>query len=175
MQPKWMDFATAELGQKETAGAANNPRVVEYLKSAKGETLPDSVPWCAGFVGWCLNMAGLPDSDSLMARSYLRYGTALKEPKFGCIAVYSRGTPPSGHVGFWVGEDGEKDIIRGGNQSDAVNDSPQSKARALGYRWPPEPADKPLRPIPEATHVEHRRLPWWRVLINAILLMWRRK
>jgi peptidoglycan L-alanyl-D-glutamate endopeptidase CwlK len=39
----------------------------------------------------------------------------------------------------------------------------------------PKAPDKPLRPIPEATHVEHRPKPWWKVLIELILAMWRRK
>lgn len=157
-----MTFATAELGQKEVPGAGSNPRIVDYLASAKGEKLGDQIPWCAGYVGWCLKQAGLPNSGSLMARSYLTYGTALKEPRFGCIAVYTRGNPPAGHVGFWVGEKDGKDIIRGGNQSDAVNDTPQAKSRLLGYRWPPEPIPAP-KPRPqgevEATRIEHRPTP----------------
>jgi uncharacterized protein (TIGR02594 family) len=40
-----------------------------------------------------------------MARSYLKYGTKLDKPRPGCIAIWPRGKPPSGHVGFVVSVD----------------------------------------------------------------------
>ncbi|MCK9912991.1 hypothetical protein MXD81_27815, partial [Microbacteriaceae bacterium K1510] len=56
-----------------------------------------------------------------MARSYLQWGEALGEARFGAIAVLSRGSDPAaGHVGFLVGETQGHVVLLGGNQGDAV-------------------------------------------------------
>jgi len=55
-------------------------------------------------------------------------------PTYGAVLVFERGT--GGHVGFAVGQDASSLYVLGGNQSNAVNITPISKARALGYRWP---------------------------------------
>lgn len=150
-EPSWLQVARGEIGVKESPGAANNPKVVEYLKTS-GNNHPDSVAWCKGFVNWCLNKAGYRDDDSLWARDGLKYGGPLDKPQVGCIAVYSRGD--GGHIGFWVSEDSKNDYIVGGNQSDMVSIAPIAKSRLLGYRWPTV-ADK----LTQATPVELPKAP----------------
>jgi uncharacterized protein (TIGR02594 family) len=56
----------------------------------------------------------------------------------GCIAIFKRGAPPSGHVAFYVGGDNDPAFIRclGGNQGDMVKCSRYPIADLLGYRWP---------------------------------------
>lgn len=136
-EPKWLTLARAELGVKEGAGAANNPRVVRYYDDAgHPEVDHDDVAWCAAFVGAMLKRAGLPHSGSLAARSYLTWGKAITKPYPGCIAVFRRGKGWQGHVGFYLAT-GEKGIkILGGNQSDAVTITTMKPADLLGYREP---------------------------------------
>lgn len=151
-QPRWLAGAWAELGQRETAGRADNPRIRAYFE-AVGEPHPDEVPWCAAFVGACLERAGYASTRSLMARSYLGLGMPLTEGRPGAIAVLSRGRDPAaGHVGFLVGETDDSLVLLGGNQSDAVTVAAFPKSRLLGLRWPQQEAAEvaPPEKAPEA-------------------------
>lgn len=134
---KWFELALAEIGTKESPGYANNPIIQKYYVDAGSGKLPDSVPWCAAFVGAMLKRAGIAPSGYLAARSYLNWGVRLKSPVQGCIVVFSRGRPPQGHVAFFDSftADGRLRVV-GGNQSDAVSYAKYPKARVLGYRWP---------------------------------------
>lgn len=139
----WMEFAKAELaaGVKETAGRGDNSRIVEYHQST---TLPpedasqDETSWCSSFVNWCMMKANIKRTGNAMARSWLNWGEPLTTPKYGCIVVLWRETPSSssGHVGFFVKQEGDKIVLLGGNQSDAVTQASYPKSRVLGYRWP---------------------------------------
>jgi uncharacterized protein (TIGR02594 family) len=135
--PKWLDLAVLELGTKEAPGYTNNPIVTGYFKDAGAGKLPDSVPWCAAFVGAMLKRAGVSPSGYLAARSYLKWGVKCK-PVQGCIVVLKRGTSPwQGHVTFLdrVNPNGTLRCL-GGNQTDAVTYANYSPAFVLGYRWP---------------------------------------
>jgi uncharacterized protein (TIGR02594 family) len=137
-QPEWYSLALAERGVKEAPGPANNPVVQAYYSDAgHPETIHDSVPWCAAFVGAMLARAGLATSGSLAARSYLKWGRNLERPRQGCIVVLKRGNSSwQGHVAFFVREEGRALVCLGGNQSDRVSFATYPKARVLGYRWP---------------------------------------
>lgn len=134
--PEWLHIARSELGTKEIPGPKSNPSVVQYYVDAVHGRHPDSVPWCAAFVGACLVRAGRASSGSLMARSYLNWGRRLAEPIPGAIVVFARGTPPSGHVAFVDSVENGDLIVIGGNQSDAVTRARYSQIKVLGYRWP---------------------------------------
>jgi len=152
----WLNKAIGELGVSEVVGAKSNPRILDYRKLGKTPLGGDdgAVPWCAIFVNAMLEKAGVAGSASAMARSYVKHAAfeRLGQPMLGCIAVKSsnRG-PASGHVGFYVGEDGGTVYLLGGNQGDAVNISGFKKAEFVGYFWPkgePKPGapwDKPYR------------------------------
>jgi uncharacterized protein (TIGR02594 family) len=133
-----MPAAWAELGQRETAGASSNPRIAGYFRRAGHPSVTDdAVPWCAAFVGACLEATGFKGSRSLAARSYLAWGVAADTPAFGAITVLSRGSDPAaGHVGFLVGRTERSVVLLGGNQSDAVTVAAFDAARVLGYRLP---------------------------------------
>ena len=135
-EPKWFELAKKEIGTKEGPGTRNNPTVQKYYGDAGAGVQQDSVPWCAAFVGAMLKRAGVEPSGSLMARSYLNWGTPLKSPVPGCVVVFSRGQPPSGHVAFYEKDVGSSVQVVGGNQSDSVKRATYPKARILGYRWP---------------------------------------
>lgn len=140
MDAPWYDLAVAEIGTKEVPGASSNAVVVDYFRQAVAAAQPDSVPWCAAFVGAMLVKAGYKPSGSLMARSYLDWGTQLAKPRKGCIVVFKRGAAPAGHVGFV--ENWTAGLVRcvGGNQSDAVTAMNFARAGVLGFRWPSEAA-----------------------------------
>ncbi len=138
--PAWYREALKLKGLKEKRGKANNPEVVKlYAQAGNPGIKHDSVPWCAAFVGAMLFRAGVPSTESLMARSYSRWGKACK-PKKGCVVVLWRGSPnaDTGHVGFLSRHSKNFVWLVGGNQSDSVNEQRFPKSRVLknGYRWP---------------------------------------
>ena len=150
-QPRWLATAWAELGQREVEGASDNARIRAFFRDVgQPVSLHDEVAWCAAFVGACIERAGLASTRSLMARSYLRWGAALGEGRFGAVAVLSRGSDPSaGHVGFLLGETASHVVLLGGNQGDAVSVAAFPKTRLLGLRWPQEQATTTLPQAPQ--------------------------
>lgn len=137
---KWMPHAQAYMGVKEISGKENNnPRILEYFEAVgHGWVKNDETPWCAAFVGACLEEAGIKGTGSLAARSYMTWGKAVKNPKYGDIAVFWRGSKNSwtGHVAFFVKEDDKYVWVLGGNQRNSVNVSRYRKTQLLGYRRP---------------------------------------
>lgn len=131
----WLDLAVKEIGTLEGPGAFNNPAVVQYFADAVGHKQPDSVPWCAAFVGAMLRRAGWKPWGNLMARGALRWGRPTV-PKPGAIVVFPRGRPPSGHVAIVEWVEGNRLHVVGGNQSDAVTRAIYPTSSALGFRWP---------------------------------------
>lgn len=134
------DTAKADVGTWEWA-KGSNPKVLQYYAEAgHPEIKSDEVPWCAAFVGSVLARCGLQGSGSLMARSYSKWGQeVVGQPKMGDIVVLSRGAPPSGHVGFWAGEQGSSVALLGGNQGDQVNIRNYEKSRIVAIRRAVEP------------------------------------
>jgi uncharacterized protein (TIGR02594 family) len=134
----WLAAARAELGQREQAGDADNPRIVAYYREVgHSEIRHDETAWCAAFVGAMLERAGWRSTRSLMARSYLSWGMPLASGRPGAVAVFRRGIDESaGHVAFWLGEAGGRIQVIGGNQGDAVSITTMPRADLLGLRWP---------------------------------------
>lgn len=149
-----MDAAWSHIGVRETAGKGATAEIVGmYAKAGHAEVQSDEVPWCAAFVGSCLKDANLPNSGSLMARSYLEYGTKIDEPKIGAIAVFKRGAPPSGHVAFVTGWGAGNIRVLGGNQGDKVCEANYPSDSLIGLRWPPESVPDvvaPAAPLPKS-------------------------
>lgn len=135
----WLDVASSHVGLKEVPGKGNNPKIVTmYAECGHPEIKQDETAWCAAFTGACLARVGLPNTGSLAARSYLKYGIALDKPRKGCIVVLKRGAGWQGHVGFYVGHTSTHIKILGGNQGNAVSIASFPKSQLLGYRWPVE-------------------------------------
>jgi uncharacterized protein (TIGR02594 family) len=134
----WYAIARGEIGVREHAGAADNPRIVEYHRTTTlppGAASEDETAWCSSFVNWCMEKAGIEGTDNAWARSWLNFGYSVSTPLPGTVAVFSRG-PDWGHVGFFVSRDGNEVRVLGGNQSDAVNIKGYAASRLLGYRMP---------------------------------------
>lgn len=144
---KWLELGRSFIGLSEIKGPKHNPEILQMWKDIKrGGIKDDETPWCAAFVGSMLERSGIVSSRFEGASSYLKWGTELKEPKYGCIVVFTR--TGGGHVGFVVGKSKNGNIlVLGGNQSDAVNIKEFSTDRVTGYRWPSGiPVDN--RPLP---------------------------
>lgn len=136
----YMQVASALVGTKEVKGAADNPKIMAMYKAVGHDWVEhDEVAWCAAFVGYCLETAGIRSTRALNARSYLNFGTKveLADAKEGDIAVFSRGTSShQGHVAFFLKATPTQIKVLGGNQSDAVTIANYPKARLLGIRRP---------------------------------------
>lgn len=134
---KTIDIALGEYGVEEILGAENNPRVLEYFKKTGNSWIhDDETAWCAAFVGFCLESAGIKSTKKLNARSYLTFGKQTKTPKLGDIVVFWRISKTSvyGHVAFFIKQDTQYVYVLGGNQSDGVNISKFPLTQVLDYR-----------------------------------------
>ncbi len=134
----WVDVAKAEIGVKEVAGSKHNPRIVEYHQTTSLKAKDDETAWCSSFANWVMKQAGETGTNSAAARSWLNWGKKIDKPVPGAIVVFWRGSPTGtqGHVGFYMGEEGNNILVLGGNQSNGVNISKYSKSQLLGYRMP---------------------------------------
>lgn len=134
--PAWITEARQYIGLREIKGPQNNPKILEWWKAIKrGGIKDDETPWCAAFVGGCLEAAGVTSSRFESAKSYETWGSPLAAPIYGCIVVFSR--DGGGHVGFVVGQDKAGNLmVLGGNQGDAVNVKAFQRSRVTAYRWP---------------------------------------
>jgi uncharacterized protein (TIGR02594 family) len=140
--PEWYKKARKELNDDvaRVAGAGDNPRVVQYLKSTnlgKPANRNDETPWCSAFVNWCVEQSGEDGTNSASARSWMGWGRKLKKPTKGCVVVLWRGSKhgTQGHVGFYVRSVGRGSfVLLAGNQGDRVSTLTFSKDRVLGYR-----------------------------------------
>lgn len=145
-EPRWIVIARAGLGQREIPGPAENSWIVGlWRKIKRGGIKSEDVPWCAAFVGACLEDAGIQSTRFESAISYATWGVKLMEPVHGCVAVFTRSG--GGHVGFVVGRDPQgRVLILGGNQSNAVTIAAFPVDRVVAWRWPSgEPlSDTPL-------------------------------
>lgn len=138
----WFDIAQKYIGLKENKGSKHAPLIVQMWARIKLAGIKDDeTPWCAAFVGSCLEEAGIKSTRSAAALSYEKYGTGLNYPVVGAIAYKKRynsaGKTIGGHVFFVAGQDAQGRIMGlGGNQSDQVCIAPFNKSVILGYRWP---------------------------------------
>ncbi|MBS7812335.1 TIGR02594 family protein [Roseococcus pinisoli] len=137
--PKWVTIALAEMGQKEIAGPASNPRILQYHAVTTLGAKSDEVAWCASFVSWVLKEAALPSvlsngRGSARAADFATYGTKLEKPVLGAIVVFSR--VGGNHVGFYMGEDKGKWLILGGNQGNQVCIERYGLEKLIAIRWP---------------------------------------
>lgn len=132
----WMAIARAKIGQHEEPGSKNNnPFILECFLHTTYDAAQDEVPWCAAFVCWVLDQAGIKSTRNAAAASYCTWGQPAKlQP--GAIVVI-RHVTGSHHVCF-VDKvlDSETFAGLGGNQSDSVRISNFPIARIIATRMP---------------------------------------
>jgi len=139
--PPWLvRRAIPELNKfiEEMPGEQHNQEILKYWQYIipAGSTITDEVPWCAAFVGWCLEECGIESTRKANARSYETWGREHQAP--GSICTLWRGSADSwyGHVGFLLFWDRSHVWLLGGNQGDKLSISPFPTDRVLSYRWP---------------------------------------
>lgn len=149
IKPPWLVEAEKYIGTQEIKGPDHEQLILKWWRDIKrGGIKDDETPWCAAFVGACLEAVGIRSTRFESAKSYLSWGQELHNYELGCIVVFTRAG--GGHVGFLAGRDTQGHImVLGGNQSDAVNVKAFDLARVAGFRWPvgtplPVPAPLPL-------------------------------
>lgn len=132
-----MSMAESMLGKVEGRDRA---ALMDYMQTGGVNLDPATTAWCAAFMNSSLKQAGYPVTNSNMARSFMKYGTAVKNPQKGDLAVFKRGTGAQGHVGFYdsMNKDGSIRVL-GGNQNNQVKYSNYSSEKLLGFRRPPQP------------------------------------
>lgn len=148
--PPYLVAAIKDIGTKEwivnsKRKRVSNPYVEEMAKKVTGQKMNAiTVPWCAYWIGAKFEDAGIPSTKSGMARSYLKWGTAIdhKDPsqwKPGDVMVFWRGTHNdgvTGHVNMFLYRKGNKFVCVGGNQGDEVSVEEFSSGKLLGVRRP---------------------------------------
>lgn len=139
------------LGLEEWPGAKNNPAILGMFKDVGHSWVAaDEVPWCAAFCGAVLASLGLPHTRKLNARSYVDYGSEVEPTNAipGDIVVLWRNSPNAaeGHVGFFVRYEGDKVVLRGGNQGNKVSDAPYPIGRIIAVRRADGRVAGPSRP-----------------------------
>lgn len=132
----WMDIATSYKGVHEGNGLRSNPTVIKFFTEAgHAEVKNDhTTPWCAAFVGAVLKEAGLPNTGTLWALDYAKYGQRLKAPIIGAIGTKKR--LGGGHVFFVAGFDKSFIFALGGNQNDQVCIERIPRDAVYSYSWP---------------------------------------
>lgn len=126
-----------EIGTRKIEGEKSNPKVLNYFRSIVGLNVDnDEIAWCSAFLNYICKEVGLPTSDSLMARSWLKIGQAINNPEMGDIVIFWRDKidGPLGHVGIYLASTDKDIFVLGGNQSNEVNVSRFSKSKLLGFR-----------------------------------------
>lgn len=139
-EPPWLVVARGEVGVREEPGNASNPRIEEYHEAAGGRA-SDDVPWCASFVSFCMaeaqnEVVRAHNLTSKTAVTWLEWGEPVTDPPVGAVCVtkpLAEGT--TGHVGFYLRQDGTDVWLLGGNQGDSVCEKPFKAADVRRYCW----------------------------------------
>lgn len=140
--PPWMQIAIMEVGVREWAGAADNPRILEYLQSCGigGSLLHDETAWCAAFVNWCVKQSGYQPRGSAKVSDWWGWGRPV-QPTYGAICILQSlvvDQASSGHIGFLHAIDGNNVWLLSGNSQNQVRISayPVSKLHPNApFRW----------------------------------------
>jgi uncharacterized protein (TIGR02594 family) len=169
--PPWLLKMRSMNGLSETPGAADNTKILAMadniaaifpdMKSYCDGYNHDSIPWCGLTVADCMATYGIrppfvkgSDTDCfLWARSWADDPNyiVLKTPRLGCVVVLTRSG--GGHVSLYESTSGSNYMLRGGNQSDAINLAPFPKSNVVALVWPkdeplPPPVDPPADRLP---------------------------
>lgn len=126
----------AFYGLREIPGERSDPTIKGWFKDIGHEWADDDVAWCGTTIIWAAKQNGIVRSKELTARSWLKIGKATTKPERGDIVVFWRDKKKSwkGHVGIFMGYDGDQILCYGGNQSNQLNIKPYHKDRLLGFR-----------------------------------------
>lgn len=131
-----------EIAQSYLGMNASDPKQAQtlaaFFETAGGFDIdPSTTAWCAAFMNSVLAASGIEGTGSLMAQSFLDFGTPVRTPSKGDIVVFERGASGSGkgHVGLVAGINSNGTLqVLGGNQSNSTSIETFKTDRVLGYR-----------------------------------------
>lgn len=107
---------TSQIGVKEATGNNDGVQIKAYLKVTG---LKEGYPWCAAFVAWCYNMAGVDAIKSAYSPNWFVKLKLTTKPKQGdLIGIYFANLKRIAHVGFYHQDAGEFVISVEGNTND---------------------------------------------------------
>lgn len=114
--------------------------IVWFFHATKTQPTGDCTSWCAAFLSWSLEQAGLKSKHSASSQAYLNFGTETKTPTLGDIVVFQNiDNKDRGHVALFLGETPVSVHILGGNQgkcSEAIPSCPPGfPATEIGREW----------------------------------------
>lgn len=126
-------------GVRDIVGSIHEQKVLDFFRCMGNYSVKeDEVSWCSVFIGSCAKNVGLQYTKLATARSWLKIGNAVTEPKPGDIVVFWRDNPNSwkGHVSIYLGQNPETNEVYalGGNQNDEVCILTYKLDTVLGYR-----------------------------------------
>ncbi|MBW2709777.1 MAG: TIGR02594 family protein [Deltaproteobacteria bacterium] len=134
----WMPIAFNDLGLREFAGSPSNPQILEYMASTNLREfphLPDETDWCAAFVNWNIEQAGIEATGWATVYPWMAWGDEIKTPRRGCVVNF-QWDDGGQHTAFYLGECGDRVRALGGNQSKAVWIKSYPKRNVINYRIP---------------------------------------
>lgn len=110
-------------------GRPGNPRILQCYRVCGNAYEQDqsamAYAWCAAFVSWALEEAGIGGLKSMSSQAYKNYGAEVgwrntSEIRRGDVVVFKSKTRGGGHVGFvWeVDATNRRFKVLGGNQGD---------------------------------------------------------
>jgi uncharacterized protein (TIGR02594 family) len=127
--------AVGFYGTTEISGAQNNPKIVEFFHATGHRNInDDETHWCSAFIMYCAKMNGFAYPKNAVARSWMKVGKKVEQPRVGDLVVFGWGQSYHGHVAIYLGETDHGVICLGGNQGNEVNVMVFSKESILGYR-----------------------------------------
>lgn len=116
-----------------------NPLIVHFFTATRTVPSGDRTAWCAAFVNFCLQRAGVKGSGSASSGTFRCWSNESTSPSIGDLVVLrERGSEQncvgSGHVGFFVSQTDKIVTILGGNQGNRINEQNfKKKGRALQF------------------------------------------
>lgn len=136
MTPPWITEALKHVGVREIPGEKHHAKILQWWRAIRRSGIrSDEIPWCAAFVGGCLEACAIESTRFEGARSYVEWGEFIGRPQYGCVVVFKR--PGGYHVGFVVGLDEDDNLlVLGGNQANEVNIRAFGRDRVIAYRMP---------------------------------------
>ena len=148
--PPWVTEAFKYEGVKEIPGIKHNPIIVAFWKISKlGGIKDDETAWCAGSLNAWFEAVGIRSPRSDAAKSYLKWGTRILNPVYGCVVVINRVGGGGGHVGLVVGYNAAGQLlVYGGNQDNRVKVSAFHLERVAAYVIPPGFTLGQFSPVP---------------------------
>lgn len=138
-----------KLHPTESWGTNWGPRIALYQKVTRAYR----AAWCASFVQYCLQDAGVgPIADRTAGVWYLwdyarKHGWATVTPRPGCIAILP-GLNRSGHTGLVESVDGRTVRTIEGNSGDTVTKHQRDRSEFVGFVAYPVTRTRPARKPP---------------------------